>query len=358
MDRCDSTKRGSSQEGIDIENTVADNNSYMNMKSVFRIPESIFTLPKYANDDSLIVHDVERGVQFGLLVNCKVYYAFKWSNDGNRVVVADLENRRLEVLSNQLSTEKPSIQSVMDLDANGRRWEGGVKDGKPYGYGVVYDEEGKKEYEGFLINGMRICYGIDYYSDISGVKYIGCYLNSKRFGRGTLFDRNGGIDYEGLWMNSQPHSPQSNALTIDNHNESLAIPNKSFNDLESFILPSFLHSLKQIVIGNDCFGSVRIFELDGLSELKSVVIGQRNFRINDYERSDGDCRIMNCPKLNSIQIGDSSFYDYHSFELSNLPSLQSIAIGNCCFLWTPSFSLTRSVLELNLIIYISLNYNQ
>ena len=83
-----------------------------------------------------------------------------------------------------------------------------------------------------------------------------------------------------------------------------------------------------------------MFELDGLSELESVVIGERSFRISDKERSDGSYRIVNCPKLKSIQIGYESFMDYHSFELSNLPSLQSIDMGNSCFWFAPSFSLT------------------
>ena len=98
--------------------------------------------------------------------------------------------------------------------------------------------------------------------------------------------------------------------------------------------------LKRIVIGDGCFEKVRVFELDGLGELESVVIGERSFRIGDYERSDGSYRIVNCPKLKSIQIGYDSFWDYHSFELNNLPSLQSIDIGMRCFYWTPSFSLT------------------
>ena len=70
------------------------------------------------------------------------------------------------------------------------------------------------------------------------------------------------------------------------------------------------------------------------------VIGERSFRISDKERSDGSYRIVNCPKLKSIQIGDFSFSDYHSFELNNLPSLQSIDMGNSCFWFAPSFSLT------------------
>ena len=101
-----------------------------------------------------------------------------------------------------------------------------------------------------------------------------------------------------------------------------------------------LPALKSIVIGDNCFINVKVFELDGLSELESVVIGQQSFRIDNSERNDGDYRIVNCPKLKSIQIGYQSFSDYHSFELSNLLSLQSIDIGDYCFYWAPSFSLT------------------
>ena len=100
------------------------------------------------------------------------------------------------------------------------------------------------------------------------------------------------------------------------------------------------NSLQIIYIGDYCFGQLRVFELDGLSELESVVIGQKSFRISEYKRTDGSCRIVNCPKLKSIQIGDRSFQDYNLFELSNLPSLQSIDMGNSCFWFAPSFSLT------------------
>ena len=100
------------------------------------------------------------------------------------------------------------------------------------------------------------------------------------------------------------------------------------------------------MIGN-CFKAVRVFELNGLRELESVVIGTAIFTyaktdrdVSSSTRTDGSYRIMNCPKLKSIQIGDHSFADYHSFELNNLPSLQSIDIGHYCFYWAPSFSLT------------------
>ena len=101
--------------------------------------------------------------------------------------------------------------------------------------------------------------------------------------------------------------------------------------------------LKRIVIGDGCFEKVRVFELDGLGELESVVVGKDSFRISENKRSDGSYRIVNCPKLKSIQIGYDSFWDYHSFELNNLPSLQSIDIGDYCFDWVPSLSLTSLI---------------
>ena len=94
------------------------------------------------------------------------------------------------------------------------------------------------------------------------------------------------------------------------------------------------------MIGDDCFNTVRLFELNELSELESVVIGQKSFRKGAVEQDDGSCRIVNCPKLKSIQIGNYTLSDYQSFELNNLPSLQSIDFGQACFGYAPSFSLT------------------
>ena len=141
---------------------------------------------------------------------------------------------------------------------------------------------------------------------------------------------------------------QFDLLKLMDSSNTVTIPNGYFNrnNIASFNI-SNNGVLKQIVIGNDCFGNVRVFELDGLSELESVVIGESSFtyaktkeEIWNSKRSDGSYRIVNCPKLKSIQIGGWSFADYHSFELNNLPSLQSIDMGDYCFYWTPSFSLT------------------
>ena len=118
----------------------------------------------------------------------------------------------------------------------------------------------------------------------------------------------------------------SNGLLNGDDNTSLNITNNGY--------------LKRIVIGDGCFGKVRVVGLDELSELESVVIGEKSIRISSSERTDGSCRIVNCPKLKSIQIGGWSFQDYHSFELNNLPSLQFIDMGDYCLYYAPSFLLT------------------
>ena len=133
------------------------------------------------------------------------------------------------------------------------------------------------------------------------------------------------------------HITINTSTLLENPNELIIL--FGYNNITSFNI-SNNETLKSIWIGKSCFGKVRVFDLDGLSELENVVVERESFRIDGYERSDGTYRIVNCPKLNLIQIGYESFEDYHSFELNNLPSLQFIEIGHKCFYWAPSFSLT------------------
>ena len=148
------------------------------------------------------------------------------------------------------------------------------------------------------------------------------------------------LDVEDLWIGRFDTSDVSEFLPSRFQSlKTLVIGNRQFWSVNRLELNN-LNSLQIIYIGDYCFGNVRVFDLDGLSELESVVIGQQSFMISDEERSDGSCRIVNCPKLKSIQIEYRSFQDYHSFELSNLPSLQSIDSGNSCFRYAPSLSLT------------------
>ena len=89
--------------------------------------------------------------------------------------------------------------------------------------------------------------------------------------------------------------------------------------------------MESIEIGNDCFASVKTFQIDGLNRLKTIKIGKNSF--TQKKNSDGNdmsksFHILNCESLESIQIGQYSFSDFAGeFELKNLPQLQSIQIG-------------------------------
>ena len=86
-----------------------------------------------------------------------------------------------------------------------------------------------------------------------------------------------------------------------------------------------------IVIGNECFGSVETFQIDGLNRLKTIKIGNNSFtqKKNRYGNDKSKSfHILNCKSLESIRIGDCSFSDFGGeFELKNLPQLQSIQLG-------------------------------
>ena len=89
--------------------------------------------------------------------------------------------------------------------------------------------------------------------------------------------------------------------------------------------------VESIEIGNDCFGSVKTFKIDGLNRLKTIKTGINSFtqKKNSYGNDQSKSfHILNCESLESIQIGEYSFNDFGGeFELKNLPQLQSIQIG-------------------------------
>ena len=121
--------------------------------------------------------------------------------------IGSLSKRKLRVFQRRDEWEEVSSDRIgcIDLDASGRRWEGGVENGIPFGYGILYDEEGRKEYEGFMVNGCRHYYGSKYYANTNQLKYCGYYCHDKRFGKGTLWKRNESVDYEGEWWNDKPY---------------------------------------------------------------------------------------------------------------------------------------------------------
>ena len=127
--------------------------------------------------------------------------------------------------------------------------------------------------------------------------------------------------------------------TVNNYNSWLNIPlyvtaltvtdnscnenNIGVVDLNSF---KFLRS---VVIGRNCFQHVQEFSIVGLNWLESVSIGSSSFRYGGYVWVGSEFKIVNCPQLKSLRIGDDAFSGYVGFELSQLPQLKSVEMNRC-----------------------------
>mgnify|MGYP004729178009 CR=1 FL=1 len=130
---------------------------------------------------------------------------------------------------------------------------------------------------------------------------------------------------------------------IDSDVTCIRIPDHSCNNINDTLFDFTRFTLvTSIEIGDDCFGSVQTFKMEGLNRLKSIKIGNNSFtqlkKANwesswsaAYDKANNQSRsfhILDCESLESIQIGEYSFSDFGGeFELSNLKSLKSIQIG-------------------------------
>ena len=120
--------------------------------------------------------------------------------------------------------------------------------------------------------------------------------------------------------------------SLDSTITSIVIPNWTCNDIDYTIFDfSRFTEIESIEIGDDCFGSVKTFQIEGLNRLKSLKIGNKSFTQKKNDWGDDKSKsfyILNCGLLESIEIGEYSFSDFGGeFELKNLPQLQSIHIG-------------------------------
>ena len=149
--------------------------------------------------------------------------------------------------------------------------------------------------------------------------------------------------------------------------KSISIPDWTCNDIDYTVFDFSRFTLvESIEIGDNCFASVKAFQIDGLSRLKSLKIGKNSFtqEKNSYRGNKSKSfHILNCESLESIQIGEYSFSDFGGefelfsdfggeFELKNLPQLQSIQIGtigsNSCNFYSHSFVIRRTDMVLNM----------
>ena len=225
---------------------------------------------------------------------------------------------------------------VLNLSDDGERWEGDVLNNQPYGWGVLYDSENRRAYEGFRIGDVNVCYGRSYYADIGVIEYEGEWCEGKRWGRGILYDRSGKMIYEGGWLDDDPTIEKH--VEIDGHCpllhcyiEELRVQRKCCNGPEWRALDlSFMSNLRLLQVGDKCFESVKEVKLIGLPKLESVVIGKNCFtnqKKDDGYEPCGRFYVKNCERLKEMKVGFSSFYNYSVCEIENEDSLEVIEMG-------------------------------
>ncbi|KAM7455862.1 hypothetical protein BLSTO_03386 [Blastocystis sp. subtype 1] len=225
---------------------------------------------------------------------------------------------------------------VLDLSDDGERWEGDVLHNQPYGWGVLYDSENRRVYEGFRIGDANVCYGRSYYPENQKVEYEGGICGGMRWGRGIQYDRTGNTVFDGEWMKNEQLSKrvvvnEENQFP-HNHIEELIVSNGCCNGREWTALDlSLMSSLRLLEVGEECFAHVEEVKLIGLSQLERVVIGENSFTKENGDWGydpDRHFYLKNCERLRELKIdGDDSFSDYSVCEIENVPSLEVIEMG-------------------------------
>ena len=252
-----------------------------------------------------------------------------------RVIVTDVKNRRL-LRVGYVDLSEIKHNEIVDMSVDGDRWEGDVLNGEPCGWGVLYDKDNIRVYEGFCIGNRNECYGRSYYPDIGVIEYEGEWYNGKPWGWGVQYDRTGGVVYDGEWLNGD-HLTITVRITPEmavfhNHIEELIVSDGSCNGEEMRLLDlRLMPFLKTLRVKYECFTYVEEVKLIGLSELESVEIGEICFTQHKYCDGNDPNRhfyVKNCPKLKSLKMGRYSFSDYTVCEIENVDALEVIEMGD------------------------------
>ena len=278
----------------------------------------------------------------GFVLNLGKELFVEW--DGHRHVVCDLLRKKIiRVDDSMLYTSK----TVLDLNDEGERWEGEVHQGQPYGWGVLYDKEGEKKYEGFRIGDVNVCYGTLYYSDIRTKEYQGEWCGGQRWGRGTHFDRSEKVAYSGVWIRDA-HAKRKVVITAENESEvefcnkveCLEVQDNCCNGSKGEEkLLSLLPFLKELIVGNESFRGVDKVKLVEMENLERVVIGRGSFTNHPkdaFRDPSREFHLKDCPRVRELRIGGYSFSDFGVCEIENVPLLESVSMGDlkenhCCY---------------------------
>ena len=280
------------------------------------------------------------GVNY-LIINRSMYTHSELLPDNTiRVIKCNIEEKEMNVIEKKKNDEEwkeldsNQIQHgvVIDLNDLGDRWEGSCVNGSTYGFGCLYNSDNRKIYSGFMYDGMKVCYGSEFYGDCGAVEYVGGFFQNCRHGYGKLYSKKNELVYEGEWCNNIPFKEKSIVINIsffqnDIHFglEEILIGDNCISNMEYFKLIEY-SSLKRLFIGNNCFQEVDEIVIDNCNELEGVYIGGncmsgKNLIVDDDNM--GILSIKNCMKLQLFSVNEGSLGNIiNCFEFHSIICLQ------------------------------------
>ena len=212
-----------------------------------------------------------------LSINNSIYVHSELLSDYSiRVIECDIQEKSMKVKTrNKNSSEWIEMNmdsfiknDIVDLNENGTRWEGDSLNGSPFGYGSIYNSENQLIYKGFMFEGMKVCFGEEYYGDIGIVEYEGNYYKGMKNGYGKLYDKKNELVYEGEWLNDTPLKEE--CLKIDG----------------KFCDKSIHFGINELIIGDDCECSISDLILIGFNHLRLLEIGENSLKnVNNVKLS-------------------------------------------------------------------------
>lgn len=271
------------------------------------------------------------------------------------IALFDLQSCRLLWTSDEQQNEIQPNQ-ILNLSDEGDRWEGDVIQEKPCGWGVLYDADNNKVYEGFRMGDVNSCYGRCFYSDIGKKEYEGQICDGKRWGRGTQYDRNEKTVFDGEWMDDDRLQPavvfSTASQLLHNHIEELTFSANCCNepDLKEVSFRCFTH-VRSLTIHDNSFKHPKRVVFQHMNCLESITVGRNCFKETEtgFDRLERAFICSDNPSLKSIHVGCFSFPEFsqcviHSIPAPppsriDLPRLEEIRFGEgrdhaLCFYWS------------------------
>ena len=246
------------------------------------------------------------------------------SKTERRVISFEQDGKFVNIDSNSILMRKNVITQI---SKDGSCWEGDLYDNKPFGFGICYNGEGKRVYNGFMFDGKKVGFGTEYFPGSVHASYHGNYINDKRHGWGIRYDRNGRKLYEGDWILGNKIADTQiviakNCPEIEDDCENLIFYNSDLmlNDESGYAYygrqtPNKRHNTKHINQNNihNLFHNLvteLVFDEESCNRLRFAFV------------------ISDLPQLTRIVVKNNSFTNITSFTICDNINLKSLEIEN------------------------------